>query len=111
MSEDHNPIKGLRMENVQVKMEQKSKWEGGTMDLRPPKENLYMDIKYAGFTLENVPGAILNHCLVEWGNEKPPSWFGSALSAKKCPEIVIHNFQGKSAHPNLPDLDLDDTIK
>jgi hypothetical protein len=59
-----------------------------------------MEHPTAGFFLQNVKDVTLRNCEVVWGRT-PPEYFRHALESHGVKELVIENFKGVSAHPEV----------
>jgi hypothetical protein len=93
-------IDDILLENVRVEVDKWSKWRGGRYDLRPCPGVELPEIPTAGFYLKNAAGVTLRNCQVAWG-KNPPDYFRYALEAHGVDGLVLENFKGSSAHPEL----------
>lgn len=92
-------IENIRFENVSVKFERWTKYQGGLFDNRPTK--IYEPILRhgnPGFALHNASNVTARNCRVRWGRNVP-DYFTHALEAEDVTELKITRFSGEAAHP------------
>ncbi len=99
---DGNAIEDVVMENVQVTMSAKTKWERGLYDLRPGLNKGIEKIPSPGFLFRNVDGITLRHCQVRFDGENM-ACFGEAIRTEHCHKIVLDEFKGKAAQDGFED--------
>lgn len=97
-----NEIRDVLLEKVQVTLSARTKWERGRYDLRPGEGKGIEKLPSPGFLLRHVEGTTLRDCRVRFEGEDR-SGFGEALRTEGCRDVVLQNFQGKAARPDLPD--------
>lgn len=92
-------IENVRLENVSVKLDRRTKYPGGVFDNRPTKTMPPLEPHSTpGFSVKFANNVTLNDCSVSWGNHCP-DYFGSALEAENTHDLRLVGFQGKAAHP------------
>lgn len=92
-------IENIRFENVSVKFDRWTKYQGGLFDNRPTK--IYEPILRhgnPGFALHNASNVTARNCQVRWGRNVP-DYFTHALEAEDVTELKITRFSGEAAHP------------
>lgn len=99
---DGNAIEDVVMENVQITMAAKTKWERGLYDLRPGLNKGIEKVPSPGFLFRNVDGITLRHCQVRFEGENL-SDFGEALRTEHCHQVVLDDFIGKAARAGFAD--------
>lgn len=97
-----NAIEDVVMENVQVTVAAKTKWERGLYDLRPGLNKGIEKIPSPGFLLRNVDGITLRHCQVHFEGENMDD-FGEAIRTEHCHKVVLDDFVGKAARDGFAD--------
>jgi polygalacturonase len=92
-------IRNVRMENVNVRLDRWTRYEGGLFDNRPTTK--YPDIEIhgnPGFSIRYADNVVLDKCTVSWG-ENLPDYFTHALEAHNISKLDYSGFKGKAAHP------------
>jgi hypothetical protein len=93
-------IQNVRFENVRVKLDRWTNYQGGLYDNRPTKVLEPVETHAtSGFNLRFADAVVLKNCSVNWGRN-PPDYFGSALEAGDVTGLRLSGFQGAAAHPN-----------
>ena len=93
-------IQNVRFENVRVKLDRWTNYQGGLYDNRPTKVLEPIETHAtSGFNLRCADAVVLKNCSVNWGRN-PPDYFGSALEAEDVTGLRLSGFQGAAAHPD-----------
>ena len=90
-------VSDICLENINLEIDKKSKWDGGVYDRRPaPTDSLIHD-KTNGLRIDTAHNIHLKDIKVSWG-ENVQSYYGSALQCSNIKGLKIENFTGKGAH-------------
>ena len=92
-------IREIKMENVKVKFDRWTNYEGGLFDNRPTE--VYPEIEKhgnPGFSIRYARDIRLDNCEVSWG-ENLPDYFTHALEVSDVKGLKLTNFKGEAAHP------------
>ena len=92
------------MENVDVRLDRWTGYEGGLFDNRPT--TAYPDIEIhgnPGYSIRYADNVVLDKCTVSWG-ENLPDYFTHALEAYEVRNLDYSGFRGEAAHPNRYEL-------
>lgn len=116
------PMAGILFENIDLTVVKRSQWPAGRYDVRPCPPSVLphgaeaippltdwgclAERPMPGYYLEQAREVTLRHCRLRWdggpGGDPRPEW-DAALEARAIAGLVIDDFQGLAAHPNLPD--------
>ena len=93
-------IEDILLENVHVELDRWSSWPGGRQDIRPhPGGDTLLDQATSGFFIQDARQVTLRNCQVVWTAHAEE--FRHALEAHRVEDLLIENFKGESAHPEV----------
>lgn len=103
---EEGKLNKINFKNVKIKIEKKTKYEGGIYDLRPSDTIGLLKTETAGFYLDNAKNVSLKNCNVNWGIKKVP-YYKHAISVKNVDNISIENFEGKAVREDIESLKIE----
>ena len=93
-------IQNVNLENVSVKLDRWTKYQGGVYDNRPTKVFDPVETHDTpGFSIRCADDVTLKNCSVTWGRNLP-DYFASALETESVTGLRLTGFNGAAAHPN-----------
>ncbi|MBN1413540.1 MAG: glycoside hydrolase family 28 protein [Bacteroidales bacterium] len=95
---ENEMISDIKFQNVKIEVGKTTRYRGGFYDLRPSVTVGLKKNDTAGFYIENAEHIELKNCRVMWGKQKE-KYFGNALFAYQCKNLIVINFKGRAAFP------------
>ena len=94
------PIEGVILENIDMKIDRWTLYPGGYFDNRPVKPGDVGLEKHDTpvFSLRNAKDVTVTNCTARWGSNRQP-YFSNALQAKHVAGLKLEHFTGKAAFP------------
>jgi hypothetical protein len=87
------------MQNVSVKLDRWTKYQGGVFDNRPTRVLDPIETHDTpGFSIRCADGVSLKNCSVSWGRNLP-DYFAGALETESVTGLRLTGFQGTAVHP------------
>jgi hypothetical protein len=92
-------IQNVLFENVRVKLDRWTKYQGGRFDNRPTRVLEPVESHDTpGFSLRFADEVVLKNCSVSWGGNLP-DYFGGALEGENVSGLRLSGFKGAAAQP------------
>ena len=85
---------------MRVELAKWSRWPAGQADVRPCPGEGILQQPTAGFFIKNAGRVTLRHCEVSWTPGLPEA-YRHALEAHAVDELVLEDFRGAGARPDV----------
>jgi polygalacturonase len=93
-------IQNVTMQNVSVKLDRWTKYQGGVFDNRPTRVLDPIETHDTpGFCIRYADEITLKNCSVSWGRNLP-DYFADALETESVTGLRLTGFKGTAAHPD-----------
>ena len=93
-------IDDILLEDVRVELAKWSRWPAGQADIRPCPGEGILQQPTSGFFVKNAGRVVLRNCEVAW-TPGLPEVYHHALEAHAVDDLVLENFRGTAARPDL----------
>jgi hypothetical protein len=94
-------IDDILLEDVRVELDKWSRWPAGQADIRPNPGEGILQQPTAGFAIRNAGRVVLRNCEAVFAPGLPES-YRHAVEAHQVDDLVLENFRGSAARPDLP---------